>query len=72
MGAFYPLGTKEGQSKMVRQGQKVELYVWDMAQQKWNKVGDIVGATGGSQQTSGKTLFEGKVRSFNCITIFTR
>jgi phospholipase A-2-activating protein len=47
---------------MVRDGEKVELYLWDMAEQKWNKVGDIVGATGGSQQTSGKTLYEGKVK----------
>lgn len=53
-------GRKEGQSKMVRRGDKVELYMWDMAEARWNKVGDIVGSTGGSQKTSGKTLFEGQ------------
>lgn len=46
---------------MVRQGDKVELYNWDATASRWNKVGDIVGSSGGSQETSGKTLYEGKV-----------
>ncbi|XP_076463194.1 phospholipase A-2-activating protein-like [Babylonia areolata] len=53
-------GRKEGQTKMVRQGDKIELYSWDQAQAQWTKVGDVVGSSGGSQATSGKTLFEGK------------
>ncbi|KAL8576565.1 hypothetical protein ACOMHN_003123 [Nucella lapillus] len=53
-------GRKEGQTKMVRQGDKVELYSWDHAQSKWTKVGDVVGSSGASQATSGKTLYEGK------------
>ena len=40
---------------------KVELYSWDAATAQWKKVGDVVGSSGGSQATSGKTLFEGKV-----------
>ncbi|XP_071118768.1 phospholipase A-2-activating protein-like [Haliotis cracherodii] len=53
-------GRKDGQQKMVRQGDKIELYQWDAAKASWTKIGDVVGSSGGSQQTSGKTLYEGK------------
>lgn len=33
-------------------------YEWSNS--KWNSLGDVVGAAGGTQATSGKTLFEGK------------
>ncbi|KAH3731128.1 hypothetical protein DPMN_057134, partial [Dreissena polymorpha] len=54
-------GNKEGQTKMVRNAAgKVELYSWDGASSEWKKVGDVVGSSGGTQATSGKTLYEGK------------
>lgn len=54
-------GTKEGQTKMVRNASgKVELFSWDRSVSQWKKVGDVVGSSGGTQATSGKTLYEGK------------
>ncbi|XP_013391939.1 phospholipase A-2-activating protein-like [Lingula anatina] len=53
-------GTREGQTKLVREGPRAMVYQWSMAESKWVKVGDVVGASGGSQETSGKTLYEGK------------
>ncbi|XP_061181732.1 phospholipase A-2-activating protein-like [Saccostrea echinata] len=53
-------GTKEGQQKIIRRGPNAELHQWDMAKQQWTKVGDVVGSSGGTQQSSGKTLYEGK------------
>ncbi|XP_053395421.1 phospholipase A-2-activating protein-like [Mercenaria mercenaria] len=59
-------GTKEGQTKMVRNASgKVELYSWDRTVQQWKKVGDVVGSSGGTTATSGKTLFEGKVQNYS-------
>lgn len=37
---------------------KIICYEWSNG--KWNSLGDVVGAAGGTQDTSGKTLFEGK------------
>lgn len=59
---LFTTGTKEGQTKMVKNSSgKVELYSWDNSVQQWKKVGDVVGSSGGTQATSGKTLYEGKV-----------
>jgi len=47
---------------MVRNAEgKVELYSWDGGAAEWKKIGDVVGGTGGTNATSGKTLYEGKV-----------
>lgn len=40
----------------------VNCYSWDLG--KWNLIGEVTGASGGSQAASGKTLYEGKVNSF--------
>ncbi|XP_052774869.1 phospholipase A-2-activating protein-like [Mya arenaria] len=54
-------GAKEGQTKMVRNAEgKVELYGWESGIQQWKKVGDVVGSSGGTTASSGKTLYEGK------------
>lgn len=53
-------GSKDGQQKIIRRGPNAELHQWDSSKQEWTKVGDIVGSSGGTQQSSGKTLFEGK------------
>ncbi|XP_030382821.1 phospholipase A-2-activating protein [Scaptodrosophila lebanonensis] len=56
-------GTREGQTKMIRQPDgAVKCYSWELGQ--WNLVGDIVGASGGTQTSSGKKLFEGKEYDF--------
>lgn len=53
---------REDQTKMIRQQDgKVICYQWSNG--KWNPLGDVVGAAGGSQETSGKQLYEGKVYS---------
>ena len=46
---------------MVRNGDKIEAYNWSAAAGKWEKIGDVVGGSGGTQATSGKRLHEGKV-----------
>lgn len=54
-------GRKDGDTKMVREGDLVCCYSWSEAEQKWSKVGEVVGASGATQNTSGKVLYEGKV-----------
>jgi len=62
--SLYEPGAKDGQQKMVREGQKVSVHSWNMAEQKWNKIGDVVGAAGGTEETSGKKLYRGKEYDF--------
>ena len=57
--ALYEPGAKDGQQKMVREGDKVSVHSWSMADGKWTKIGDVVGAAGG-EQNSGKKLYNGK------------
>lgn len=50
---------REDQTKMIRHADgKIICYQWSDG--KWNSLGDVVGAAGGTQESSGKTLFEGK------------
>ncbi|XP_073492039.1 phospholipase A-2-activating protein [Aquarana catesbeiana] len=53
-------GTKEGQTRLVNENGKVEAYQWSVSEGRWIKIGDVVGSSGATQQTSGKVLFEGK------------
>jgi len=55
--ALYEPGARDGQQKMVRQGDKVSVHSWNMAENKWDKIGDVVGA---AEQNSGKKLHNGK------------
>jgi phospholipase A-2-activating protein len=49
----------EGQTRLVRHPDgKILCYQWTKG--KWECVGDVMGAAGGTQQTSGKSLHEGK------------
>lgn len=49
----------EGQTRIVRENDgRIMCYKWEGGQ--WNCVGDVTGASGGDQQSSGKTLFEGR------------
>jgi len=58
--ALYEPGRRDGQQMMVRQGTTVTVHSWNMAEQRWDKIGDVVGAAGGSEATSGKKLHKGK------------
>jgi len=62
--ALYEPGARDGQQKMVRTGDAVSVHSWNMAEQKWDKIGDVVGAAGGSTETSGKKLYMGKEYDF--------
>lgn len=57
---LYEPGRTDGQMKMIREAGMVCCYSWSAEEEKWNKVGDVMGAAGGTQATSGKTLYEGK------------
>ncbi|XP_054843324.1 phospholipase A-2-activating protein isoform X2 [Eublepharis macularius] len=57
-------GTRDGQTRLIKIGEKVEAYQWCMSEDKWMKIGDVVGSSGATQQTSGKVLFEGKEYDF--------
>ncbi|KAJ9477799.1 Protein DOA1 [Pseudozyma hubeiensis] len=49
-------GTKEGQTKMVKNGDVVEAHQWSASSQQWVKIGEVVGGVGAGQ----KKLYEGK------------
>ncbi|CAG5130369.1 unnamed protein product [Candidula unifasciata] len=52
-------GKRDGQTTMVNTNGTVDVYQWDASQTKWVKIGNVVGSSGSTQRTSGKTLFEG-------------
>lgn len=53
----------EGQTRLVRQPNgKVLCYQWTKG--TWECLGDVMGASGGSKETSGKLLYEGKEFDF--------
>lgn len=53
----------EGQTRLVRQPNgKILCYQWTKG--SWECVGDVMGASGGSKDTSGKLLYEGKEYDF--------
>lgn len=57
--ALWQKGKADGQTKMIRHPDgKIMCYQWTNG--KWEPIGDVVGASGGSQESSGKKLFEGK------------
>ncbi len=49
-------GSKEGQTKMVKNGDVVEAHQWSASSQQWVKIGEVVGGVGSGQ----KKLHEGK------------
>lgn len=57
-------GKRDGQTVMVREGEKINCYSWSNASQQWTAVGEVVGGAGGSASTSGKVLHEGKEYDF--------
>lgn len=53
-------GNRDGQTRLIKDGQKVEAYQWSVSDGRWVKIGDVVG--GSNQQTSKSVMYEGKVR----------
>jgi len=55
-------GVRDGQTKLVKQGGIVEAYQWDLTQQRWQKVGEVVGAAGteGSSRSANKKMYNGQ------------
>ncbi|KDR14862.1 hypothetical protein L798_11403, partial [Zootermopsis nevadensis] len=60
VGALLEPGRSDGQTKLIRDGTDVYCYSWSAANNEWVKVGDVLGASGGTQATSGKQLYNGK------------
>lgn len=59
--AYLPKGNRDGQTRLIKDGQKVEAYQWSVSDDRWMKIGDVVG--GSNQQTSKSVVYEGKVRA---------
>mmetsp|Transcript_30033 Transcript_30033/g.48525 ORF Transcript_30033/g.48525 Transcript_30033/m.48525 type:complete len:755 (+) Transcript_30033:13-2277(+) len=62
MNALEVQGMKDGESKIVRNGETAEVYQWSMAEQKWAKIGDVV--EGGDGTEVGKKVLYGKEYDF--------
>lgn len=58
--SLFPAGNRDGQTRLIKDGQKVEAYQWSVSDGRWMKIGDVVG--GSNQQTSKSVMYEGKVR----------
>lgn len=52
-------GQRDGQTKIVNDGDAIRAYSWSQSEQKWIKIGNVMGASGGSVVTSGKQLYNG-------------
>ncbi|XP_012224540.1 phospholipase A-2-activating protein [Linepithema humile] len=52
-------GQKDGQTKIVNEGDAVRAYSWSQNEKRWIKIGDVMGASGGTAATSGKQLYNG-------------
>ncbi|CAK8542111.1 unnamed protein product [Lathyrus sativus] len=48
-------GTSDGQTKVVKEGDNGVAYAWNMAEQKWDKIGEVVDGPEGSS----RPLFDG-------------
>ncbi|CAM9791612.1 unnamed protein product [Lampetra fluviatilis] len=58
-------GTRDGQTRLIREEGRVEAYQWSAAiggdgGGRWIKIGDVVGSSGATQQSSGRVMYEGK------------
>uniref|UniRef100_A0A671YXC3 Phospholipase A2-activating protein n=1 Tax=Sparus aurata TaxID=8175 RepID=A0A671YXC3_SPAAU len=51
-------GNRDGQTRLIKDGQKVEAYQWSVSDGRWMKIGDVVG--GSNQQSSKSVMYEGK------------
>lgn len=58
-GRVFAAGHRDGQTRLIKDGQKVEAYQWSISDDRWVKIGDVV--AGSNQQTSKSIVYEGKV-----------
>ena len=58
---FLHSGNRDGQTRLIKDDQKVEAYQWSVSDGRWIKIGDVVG--GSNQQTSKSVMYEGKVKT---------
>ncbi|KAL7641525.1 UNVERIFIED_CONTAM: hypothetical protein RMT77_007396 [Armadillidium vulgare] len=56
---FQP-GKRDGQTAMIREGEKILCYSWSSSKGQWDAIGEVVGGAGGSASTSGKVLYNGR------------
>ena len=54
-------GKRDGQTKMVKDGDKVSVHSWDASKCQWIKIGDVVGAAGATHDPTQREMFEGTV-----------
>ncbi|XP_062304996.1 phospholipase A-2-activating protein [Osmerus eperlanus] len=55
-------GNRDGQTRLIKDGEKVEAYQWNQSEARWMKIGDVVGGT--NQQASKRVNYEGKEYDF--------
>ncbi|XP_035480973.1 phospholipase A-2-activating protein isoform X1 [Scophthalmus maximus] len=55
-------GNRDGQTRLIKDGQKAEAYQWSVSDARWVKIGDVV--EGSNQQTSKSVMYEGKEYDF--------
>ncbi|KAF7669011.1 hypothetical protein LDENG_00264030 [Lucifuga dentata] len=51
-------GNRDGQTRLIKDGEKVEAYQWSVSDNRWVKIGDVVG--GSNQQITKRVMYEGK------------
>lgn len=52
-----------GQQRMVRDGDKIMMYVWNTNSGQWDLLGDVTGSGTDDHAPQGKTLYKGKVKT---------
>ncbi|XP_059472996.1 phospholipase A-2-activating protein [Neocloeon triangulifer] len=61
MAALLAPGSRDGQTKLIREGGEVICYSWSAEQNQWIKIGPVVGA---KKPTEGRSMFEGQEYDF--------
>lgn len=54
-------GKKDGEVKVINSGNIPMAYSWSAADQKWNKIGSVIGSNDSNVSAPGKQVYNGKV-----------
>lgn len=57
-------GNKEGETKLIKDGQSILAYQWNASKYEWVKIGDVVGAANANNDPSQKKEYEGQLYDF--------
>lgn len=57
-------GKKEGETKLIKDGETIIAYQWDSSKYEWVKIGDVVGTANSNKDPSQKQEYEGKLYDF--------